>query len=76
MEQSKVNAIDKINALEDGDLEQKVEALAYVINPVTEGLSQMDGKTYVNTMSVEAIEMYSEAFAYFAKNGNFSAYNS
>jgi hypothetical protein len=47
-----------------------------VIDPVTEGLAEMDGKDFVKTMSVEALEMYSEAFVYYAKAGSFKAFNS
>jgi hypothetical protein len=40
------------------------------------GLTEINGTTFVDTMSIEAMDMYSEAFAYLAEAGNFSAYNS
>ena len=41
-----------------------------------EDLAQVSGFDFVNTMSQEAIEFYSEVTAYWAKEGNLTAYNS
>jgi hypothetical protein len=62
--------------LQDGDLQEKVEALGEVLDPVTKDLAKISGKAFVRTMSQEALEFYSEATAYWAKEGNFTAYNS
>ena len=69
-------AIKDVDILEDGDIDQKVEALAEVLDPVTKQLGNMTGMDYVQTMSQEALELYSEATAYWANEGNFTAYGS
>ena len=62
--------------MEDGNVEERAEALADVIDPVTKKLMNIDGQGFVNTMSKEAIDFYSEATVYWATQGNFTAYES
>jgi hypothetical protein len=74
--QAKKIALGDMEALEDGDIYEKVDALADVLGPITEDLASLTGKEFVKTMSEEAVEFYSEATAYWAKEGNLTAYNS
>lgn len=69
-------ALKDMLMLEDGDLQQKVDALAEVLDPVTVELAQISGLDFVHTMSQEALEFYSEATAYWAKEGNLTAFGS
>lgn len=69
-------AQEEISALEDGTLDQKAGALGDVFDPVTKKLMKLDGNGFVDTMSEEAVEFYSEATAYWAQQGNFTAYES
>ena len=46
------------------------------MHPITKKLMNLEGKGFVDTMSTEAIEFYSQAAKYWAQQGNFSAYMS
>jgi len=76
MLEAKKIALADMNALEEGDIYEKVDALAEVFDPITEDLAEMTGKEFVATMSEEAVEFYSEATTYWAKEGNLTAFNS
>ena len=69
-------ALKDILNLEKGDLEEKVVALSEILDPVVMDLAQVSGADFVSTMSEEAVEFYSEVTAYWAKEGNLTAYNS
>jgi hypothetical protein len=76
MLQAKGIALKEIEALEEGDIYDKVEALADVVDPISEDLAEMSGEDFVGTMSSEAVEFYAEAAAYMAKEDQFTAFNS
>jgi hypothetical protein len=76
MLQAKEIALREIDALQEGDIYEKVEALADVVDPISEDLAEMSGEDFVGTMSEEAVEFYAEAAAYWGKEEKFSAYNS
>ena len=54
MLEAKKIALADMNALEEGDIYEKVDALAEVFDPITEDLAEMTGKEFVATMSEEA----------------------
>ena len=60
----------------EGSFHQKVDAMANIFNPVSKKLGGLGGKALVETMSVEAIELYVEVAKYWATFENFTAYNS
>lgn len=47
-----------------------------MLDPISKKLANIDGNEYIHTMSMEAVNLYSEATVYWAKHGNFSAFNS
>jgi len=66
----------EIDVLEEGSVDEKADALAELIDPLSSKLMNLDGEGFVDTMSEEAIEFYSDATVYWALNGNFTAYQS
>ena len=62
--------------IEDGTFHEKAEALSQIFDPMSQRLLYIDGDRFVSTMSKEAVEFYAVAMVYWAKNGNFTAYES
>ena len=54
----------------------KTSFLEQIVDPVSQSLSGMDGKSFVKTMSSTAKDIYLSAAVFWAIQGNLSAYNS
>jgi len=52
--------------LQDGDVYEKIESLEEVIDPLSKELANITGEEYVETMSLEAVNFYSDAAVYWA----------